>query len=425
MWMNVLRHVGVFFKRLGYLLRAVPWAVVLGLMEVLRSERGRRVLASMALLGLCAALVFARPLRPVAPGEVAVRYNRVTGGLTLMPEGLALLLPGLHELRFYSLREQIYNPKKGASARGESPYKSVEGLSIGVEVTVRYALDPERVLQVARRLPGALADQLVEPMVDGVLHRTLSRHTVREIFSTRRAEIQQGVADELRGLLQPDGVMVRSVYLGSVDLPPEYRAGLEGLLSEELRAEKMRYTLELKEKQVKEAELLAEAQKIQREKAAEAAGREEIIAAKAKAEAMQHVLPFKQKEIEQKRLEAEAQKVQRMKQAEGEAEARRIDAGGEADARRKLAEADAYRLEVTGKAQTAQLARESDLIAKNPLLIQKTMADKLGDKVQVIIAPPQAGGFIAGGLIGQGQARPAGSKVAQAKVPANDAAEEE
>ena len=43
---------------------------------------------------------------------------------------------------------------------------------------------------------------------------------------------------------------------------------------------------------------------------------------------MKHVLPLKQKEIEQRRLEAEARKVQRMKDAEGEAEARRIEAAG-------------------------------------------------------------------------------------------------
>ena len=138
------------------------------------------------------------------------------------------------------------------------------------------------------------------------MHRKLAKHTVREIFSTHRAEIQQDVTTELGGLLSGDGVVVRAVFMGNVDLPAEYRAGLESLLAEELRSEKMRYTLELKEKQVKESELTGEAQKVQREKAAEAAGREEIIAAKAKAEAMQHVLPFKEKEIEQKRLEAEA-----------------------------------------------------------------------------------------------------------------------
>ena len=116
---------------------------------------------------------------------------------------------------------------------------------------------------------------------------------------------------------------------------------------------------------------------------------------------MKHVLPFKEKEIQQRRLEAEAVKVARVKQAEGEADARRIEASGEADSRRKLAEAEAFRIDVTGKAQSAQLERDSVLIAKNPLLIQKTVADKLSDKIQVIIAPPQAGGFFAAGLLGQ------------------------
>ncbi len=96
-----------------------------------------------------------------------------------------------------------------------------------------------------------------------------------------------------------------------------------------------------------------------------------------------------------------------MKQAEGEADARRIEAGGEADSRRKLAEAEAFRIDATGKAQSAQLERDSALIAKNPLMIQKTIADKLSDKIQVIIAPPGAGGFFAGGLLGQSPSRAA------------------
>jgi len=193
------------------------------------------------------------------------------------------------------------------------------------------------------------------------------------------------------------------VFVGNVDLPPDYRAGLEKLLAEELNTERMRYTLELKDKQVKESELIGEADKVRREKAAEAAGNEQIIAAKAQAEAMKHVLPFKQKQIEQRQLEAEADKVARLKEAEATAEARRIEAGGEADSRRNLAEAEAYRVEVVGKAASEQLARDGALISQNPLLIQKTLADKLSDKISVIIAPPpETGGFIASGLLGTG-----------------------
>ena len=228
---------------------------------------------------------------------------------------------------------------------------------------------------------------------------------MREVFTDKRVEIQDDVEKELRTLLGRDGIVVRSLYLGHVDLPAQYRQGLEGMLAEELATEKMRYTLQLKEKRVQETALEGDAAKVQRQKAAEAAGEEEIIAAKAREEAMKHVLPLKEKEIEQRRLEAEARKVQRVKDAEGDAEARKIETAAEADSRRTLSDADAYRIDVTGKANAAQLERDSVLIAKNPLLIQKTLADKLSDKIQVIVAPPSSGGFFAGGLLGMQGAR--------------------
>jgi regulator of protease activity HflC (stomatin/prohibitin superfamily) len=224
---------------------------------------------------------------------------------------------------------------------------------------------------------------------------------VREIFSTKRVEIQQAVEKELAEKLAADGIALRGVLIGKVDLPADYRRGMDGLLAEELATAKMRYTLELKEKRVKETELEGEAEKARREKAAEAAARAQVIAAKAQEEAMRHVIPFKQRQIEQRQLEAEAEKVARIRGAEAAAQARRIEANGEAEARQKLADAEAYRLERVGKANAEQMAREGALVTSHPLLIQKTLADKLSDKIQVIIAsPPQDGGFIGAGLLG-------------------------
>jgi len=412
---QVATKVYVFF-------RAAIAAVTLGLIETFGSPRGRRAMAVGTLVGLVVLVVLRPPMRVVPAGEVGIRINRLTGGLAVVPEGPVLMIPVVHELRRYSLRDEVYRPTGSATADGEAPFQTIEGLSIGVAVTVRYALDRDRVGEVAKRLPTNVGHDLIEPVVDGVLHRAVAKHTVREIFTDKRVEIQDDVEQELRGLLGRDGIAIRSIYLGHVDLPAQYKSGLEGMLAEELATEKMRYTLELKQKQVSEKALEADAAKVQREKAAEAAASEEIIAAKAREEAMKHVLPLKEKEIEQRRLEAEARKVQRMKDAEGDAEARKIEAAAEAESRRKLSDADAYRIDVTGKANAAQLERDSALIAKNPLLIQKTLADKLSDKIQVIVAPPAAGGFFAGGLLGmQGHVAPT---VAQSgAAPANAEAE--
>ena len=218
-------------------------------------------------------------------------------------------------------------------------------------------------------------------------------------------------------------MLLRGLQIGQVDLPADYRRGLDSLLSEGLATEKMRYTLELKDKRVKETELEALADKVKRETAADAAAREQIIAAKAQEEAMKHVLPYKQRMVEQRQLEAEAERVARIKAAEGSSQARRIEAQGEADARQKLADAEAYRITKVGQSNAAQMALEGALISQHPLLIQKTLADKLSDKIQVIIAPPPAaGGFIAQALIDGGRRGGSGAG-ARAEADGNDAAE--
>ena len=77
--------------------------------------------------------------------------------------------------------------------------------------------------------PANVGQDLIEPVVDGVLHRALSKHTVREIFTDKRVEIQDDDrAGAARRCWRKDGIVVRSLFLGHVDLPAQYRAGLEG-----------------------------------------------------------------------------------------------------------------------------------------------------------------------------------------------------
>jgi regulator of protease activity HflC (stomatin/prohibitin superfamily) len=341
------------------------------------------------------------PFATAAGGEALVRTNQLDGSVGAYTAGTVLVLPRIHQVRRYSTRDQVYRLTEGASASGAAPFQSTEGLSIGIDLTVRWAVDRRRVAQMSKDYPDDLNADLVRPAVQGIAYPLFARHTVREIFTTRRADIQRELTTELAPKLAAMGLVLRGVSMGQVDLPQDYRSGMEKLLAEELETEKVRYTLQLKEAQVKETQLESEADKVRRQAAAEAAGQEQVIAAKAQEETMQHILPFKQKQIEQRKLEAEADKVSRIRTAEGAAEARRIEAQGEADSRQKLADAEAYRLDLVGKANAGQMEREGVLITHYPLLIQKTLADKLSDKVQVIIAPtPAAGHFIGSNLLG-------------------------
>ena len=379
---------------------------------------GRRLARAGLVLGAIGGagyfLVTHPPMHVVAPGHVGVRVNQLTGSVSTVREGALWVLPGVHSLRELSLFEQVYKP----TASGEAPFQSMEGLALGVDLSVRYALDPRRMASIANALPPDINGAIVEPAVQGVIYKIFTRYTVREIFSTKRAEIQLLIETELKPKLAQDGILLRTVTIGKISLPEQYQAGMERLLAEELETQKMRYTLELKEKQVRQSGLEADAEKVRREKAAEAAGSEQIIAARAQEQAMKHVLPFKEKQIAQRQLEAEADKVSRIRTSEGAAQARVIEAAGEADSRRKLADAEAYRQDLIGKVASSQMEREGALLSRHPLLIQKTMADKLSDKVSVIIAPaPTDGAFIGSALLGT-------NKLASAPAPVTATANE-
>ncbi|WP_370663807.1 SPFH domain-containing protein [Massilia violaceinigra] len=235
----------------------------------------RGVLALCAIGGGGYLLVKHPPVAKIERGNVGIRLNQLNGAASVVRDGTVVLIPGVHELRQLPVLDQIYK----AAGSGEQPYQSVEGLALGVDLSVRYAIDPAKLVKVAQTLPDDIRAAVIDPAVQGVIYKVVTRYTVREIFSSKRAEIQQVIEAELKPKLAADGILLRHVTIGKITLPREYMAGMETLLAEELQTEKMRYTLELKEKQVKQTALEADADKIKREKAAEAAGNEQIIAA--------------------------------------------------------------------------------------------------------------------------------------------------
>ena len=399
----------------------VSLARTIGVILVALSRHFRSLLVAGLLFAFAYYLYNHPPFTSARRDEILVRSNMFAGSVNAYTAGTVLVLPGVHQVRRFSTRDQVYRPIESASATGSAPFQSNEGLSIGVDLTVRWAIDRGHIAQRSKEFPDDLNADLVRPALEGIVYPLFARYSVREIFSRQRSEIQQEITTKLGPKLAAMGLLLRGVDMGKVDLPQDFRAGMEKLLAEELETEKIRYTLELKEGEVKQTQLEGEAEKVRRQQAAEAAAQEQVIAARAQEETMQHVLPFKQKQIEQRRLEAEAEKVARIRTAEGAAEARRIEATGEADSRQKLAEAEAYRLDLVGKSNAGQMEREGALVTRYPLLIQKALADKLSDKIQVIIAPtPAAGRFLGSSLIGT-----PGSTSAAGDAPAGGASQEE
>jgi regulator of protease activity HflC (stomatin/prohibitin superfamily) len=276
---------------------------------------------------------------------------------------------------------------------------SREGLQVGLGVSVRYQLDPQRLTYVEDNLPQPVETEIMPAVVANAFRQTIAGYLVRDVFSARREEVRRLAADAITRRLATDGIVVKEVMLRDVGLPPEYAKGLEGLLLKSQENDRLSIELEVKQKMVRTAELEAEAAKARHVKEAEGRAQVTVLEAKAQADAMQHTLPLKEKQIQQSRLEAEARKEATVKNAEAAAAAKVIDSKAELEKRNLLAQADAQRVRLMAVADAERMTSEAQVLKESPLLIQKIVAERLSDKVQIMMVPMDGKFFFANDVL--------------------------
>jgi regulator of protease activity HflC (stomatin/prohibitin superfamily) len=264
---------------------------------------------------------------------------------------------------------------------------------------VRYKLDPKRLDLIQANLPQPVEKEIVPQVVASVWRDLVPNYTVRDVFAARREEVRKKAAAAITQKLAADGILVKEVMLRDIQLPPEYAKGLEDLLLKEQESDRMGVETDIQQKQVRIAELQAEAQKAQEVKQAEGQAQVRVLQAKAEADAMQYTLPLKQKQIEQSRLEAEARKEATVKNAEAMADAKVIDSKAESERRKLLADAEANRIRVTASADVERLRGEGAVLKANPLLINKIVAERLSDKLQIMMVPADGKFFFANDVL--------------------------
>ena len=274
--------------------------------------------------------------------------------------------------------------------------QSLEGLNIGLGVTVRYRLDPSKLASVQAHLPQPADKEMVPPVVASAWRELTPQYTVKEIFSTKREEVRAKAADIITTQAGGDGIVVEEVMLSDIQLPEEYARGLEGLLLKEQQDDQMSVDTDIQQKQVRIAELQAEAEAAQKVKEAEGEAQAKVVEAKGEADAMQYTLPLKQKQIEQSKLEAEARK-------EVDNRNRRRRCAGQSHRQQGRARAAQPAGRSRGQPHQAwwpqpmryRMASEAALLNKSPLLINKIVAERLSDKIQVVMVPSDGKFFFA------------------------------
>lgn len=342
-----------------------------------------------------APLVISAAIVIVPSGMAGIRVSQTKGTLagTLYP-GVHFVTPAVERVELFNTRDQLFTTgisedslAKG-TGKGEALHvQAKEGLTLGLAITVRYQVDSKRLDYIEANLPQPLEKEIVPPVVATAWRELVPGYTVREVFSAKREEVRQRATDLIRKRLAADGIVVKEVMLRDIQLPPEFAKGLESLLLKEQENDRMGVETEIHQKQVKVAEADADATKVQQVKAAEGQAAVRVLQAKGESDAMKYLLPLKEKQIQQSKLEAEARKESTVKNAEASGEAKIIDSKAEMERRKLLAQAEAERIRLTASADAERMTSESAILKQNPLLINKIVAERLSDKLQIMMVP--------------------------------------
>jgi regulator of protease activity HflC (stomatin/prohibitin superfamily) len=126
-----------------------------------------------------------------------------------------------------------------------------EGLSVDLDITALYHLVEEHASDVYRDVGLDYDEVVIRPQIRSVIREIIAQYEAKDIYSEKRQEAAQQIADVLRTKLDPRGIEIEDVLLRHVELPNKLAESISLKLQAEQDAERKDFEIA---KETKEAE---------------------------------------------------------------------------------------------------------------------------------------------------------------------------
>ncbi len=281
-------------------LATFSWLIVVGIiiLAVIRASRARPLKGAVSLV--IGTVVFALVLTTVSAGLVflqADQYGVVISAI--QPNGYRTqpLTPGLHwvvpfveNVKDYSIAKQTYTmataSTEGTVAGDNSiQCRTKDGQQVFIDASVIYSIDPKYLINLHITWQGRYEDNVVRPVVRSAIRDAVSQFGVEEIVSTKRAQLEQTISDEIKQGLTANNLIMDDFLLRNIRFSDEYAAAVEQKQIAEQQALQAKFVVEQKKQEAEQVRQTAqgaadavviaangEAQSIQIKAKAQAAG---------------------------------------------------------------------------------------------------------------------------------------------------------
>jgi regulator of protease activity HflC (stomatin/prohibitin superfamily) len=155
---------------------------------------------------------------------------------------------------------------KTGEVKEQMDVPSKEGLTMQLESSALYHLDPEKAADVYKTVGTDWATVLLVPQFRSVTRGVTAQFDAKALYTSEREQLAHEIARELKALVEPRGVVIEVTPLRRLTLPPRLAAAIEEKLGAEQESQRMQFVL-AKERQEAdrrriEAQGIADFQKI-------------------------------------------------------------------------------------------------------------------------------------------------------------------
>ncbi|MEW6610963.1 MAG: prohibitin family protein [Patescibacteria group bacterium] len=125
---------------------------------------------------------------------------------------------------------------------------SKEGLTVQLEISVLYHLNPEKATDVYKNVGPDYAAIILEPQFRSVSRGVTAAYDAKALYTSVREELAVHITQQLQDIVAPRGITVESTPLRKVGLPARLTESIEEKLRAEQESQRMEFVL-TKEKQ--------------------------------------------------------------------------------------------------------------------------------------------------------------------------------
>jgi len=220
-----------------------------------RPSMGPRLLANLVTVGLVLLLLIAlnSSFAIVQPGNVGVVFNRWTGSLRTVGQGLVWRIPFITSVQSYPVALRTYTmvarSGEGSSSDDDSiDLPTKEGQHIRQDISVTYNTSQDRAADVFRAFRGAdmsdIEASFIRRTIITVAQNAAGQMSLTGIISEDRGVLQTRVQKGLHAEMSKMGFIVDKVNLGASHLPQTIEQQLQQKMAAQQQAQQAEYELQ-------------------------------------------------------------------------------------------------------------------------------------------------------------------------------------